>query len=283
MTRLAIACAASVLAVSGAAQAVPCQFNDAQLTFKGTPTDQAKCLLRPVAKWGKVGPPLIQLPPTLSALIGTTPTIAVEKLSARSVVAGLPADILQHPVSRARGGEPTAPFARYFVIHDTSSPWLGDKSFPPDLDTNPQQINLNQFLGPNAVAHAFVSRTGIIHFGHDFAVPWRATKREKVIGEASKGLFLHVENIQPRRRDPSGGSKNDAIAPMPGLSAAQYDSLALLYAIASVRAKTWLVPAYHAALDEGISDAHDDPQNFSLNAFDQAVQRLVETLRTQPR
>src|SRR5215467_4804284 len=32
-------------------------------------------------------------------------------------------------------------------------------------------------------------------------------------GPSSKGLFLHVENVQPRRRDPAGGPKNDAIAP----------------------------------------------------------------------
>lgn len=38
--------------------------------------------------------------------------------------------------------------------------------------------------------------------GHDFSVPWRATKFEnKVVGIPAKGLFVHAELIQPRKRD----------------------------------------------------------------------------------
>lgn len=279
--KTATALALGLLAAT-VAQAQPCRFDTATLSFVGTPVEQARCLLRPVAKWGRLGPPLTQLPPTLASILGTQPAIAPDKLAPLINAAGLPPATMNGPVSRARGGAASAPAARYFVIHDTSSPWLGNDPFPTDLDSNPGRITLDGFLGPNAVAHAFIGRTGVVRFGHDFAVPWRATKREHVIGEASKGLFLHVENIQPRRRDPAGGSKNDAIAPTPGLSAAQYDRLALLYIVASVRAHQWLVPAFHAALDDGISDAHDDPQNFDLPSFDQAIARHLNAMGAGP-
>ena len=52
--------------------------------------------------------------------------------------------------------------------------------------------------------------------------------------------------IQPRRTGARGG---DSRSPDPAFSPAQYDRLALLYTIASVRAGRWLIPAFHAALD----------------------------------
>ena len=51
------------------------------------------------------------------------------------------------------------------------------------------------------------------------------------------------------------------------------------YVMASRRAGTWLIPAFHAAIDEGISDGHDDPQHFSLEAFDMALTSLLQALR----
>jgi hypothetical protein len=276
--RRIVSFAVCALIIAGPARAEPCAFNQSRLSFEGTAIEQAQCLLRRVEKWGHLGPQLTQLPPALNGLLGTTPSIKKDKLAQKLKSAGLDASMLTRPVSRAKGGAASAPFARYFVIHDTSSPWLGDKAFPPGIDSDPSLFKLDTYIKPDAVAHAFVGRTGLIRFGHDFSVPWRATKREKAIGLASKGLFLHIENIQPRRREPSGGPKNDAIAPIPGLSPAQYDSLALLYVAASHRAKSWLIPAFHAALDEGISDGHDDPQNFDLAAFDEALARLLQSV-----
>lgn len=87
-----------------------------------------------------------------------------------------------------------------------------------------------------------------------------------------------MELIQPRRRDPSGGANNDAFAPEPGFTAKQLDRLALLYVAASVRRGRWLLPAFHAAVDAGIPDAHDDPQNFDLGGWLASVQRLVVEL-----
>ena len=68
---------------------------------------------------------------------------------------------------------------------------------------------------------------------------------------------------------------------MPGFTLQQYDKLALLYAMASARAGSWLIPAYHAAWDEGIADGHDDPQNFDLAAFAGALTTLRAALTTQ--
>jgi hypothetical protein len=165
------------------------------------------------------------------------------------------------------------------VIHDASSPWLGDREFPSDINTSPNINNLRQYAVKDPVAHVFTNRRGEMLVGHNLSVPWRATKLEREVGIRSKGMFIHVESIQPRRRDPSDGPKNDAVAPEPGFTQEQYNRLALLYVVASCRASVWLIPAFHAAIDEGISDAHDDPQNFDLSKFDTALGQLLTNMR----
>jgi hypothetical protein len=71
---------------------------------------------------------------------------------------------------------------------------------------------------------------------------------------------------------------NDLVAPLPGFTDAQYAQMALLYAAASARRGDWLIPAFHAALDEGIPGAHDDPQHFEIARFAAALARLRDTL-----
>jgi hypothetical protein len=260
-----------------------CRFDRAALTFAGTPVEQARCLLRPVEKWGKIGSALPDLPPWLADRVGeavdVAPDVLRERLRLLQISEATVGGSLEAPVSRAQGGESDAPLARYFVIHDTSAPWIRDEEFPADIDHSPAMNDLGHYAGPNAVAHLFVNRKGGTLAGHDLSTPWRATKLEtRVAGVPAKGLFLHIELVQPRRRDPRGGLKNDAIAPTPGFTPAQYEKLALLYVVASVRAGNWLVPAFHATLDEGISDAHDDPQHFDLVRFDTAVSDFVRGL-----
>ena len=75
-------------------------------------------------------------------------------------------------------------------------------------------------------------------------------------------------------RDPGGGANNDAFSPSPGFTAQQLDRLALLYVAASVRRGQWLLPAFHAAIDAGIPNAHDDPQNFDLDGWLASLERL---------
>ena len=152
------------------------------------------------------------------------------------------------------------------MIHDTSGPNYGGRPWPANLDDHPKINNLRRFWCSDGwvVAHVVINRRGAMLLGHDLAEPWRATKFERAtaFGTALKGLFLHVELVQPRRRAPGRGRRNDAQAPTPGFSAAQYDRLALVYTVASVRAGAWLIPAFHAPIDAHIRGGHDDPQKF---------------------
>jgi hypothetical protein len=281
----------SVALLATAASADPivgaCRFDVAALAFQGSPATQAACLLRHPGRGGVLPAAPARLPRALRSRLDRPVRLDIAAVARVARMRGLPADFvdrLADPVSTARDGDPTAPSARYFVIHDTSEPYLGAAAaFPADIDASDAVNDLTHYLGSNAVAHVFTNRRGEMVVGHDFSVPWRATQLEsKVIGLPAKGLFLNVENQQPRRADPAGPPGNDRIAPVPGLSPAQYDTLAMVYIVASVRAGRWLIPAFHAAIDEGIPNAHDDPQNFDLAAFDRAVSRALEAIGRSP-
>jgi hypothetical protein len=256
----------------------PCGFDVVALKFAGDALAQARCLLRPVAAGGVVAPQPAVLPATLADLIGQpVGDLGIRLrawLAARHIGDAAIGGSVDAPLSHGRDDDPAAPAARYFVLHDTSTPWLGDAtSFPADGDAS---LNvLAGFAGPDAVAHMFVDRNGQTLLGHDYRTPWRATQFEsRAIGLAARGLFLHNEFAQPRRRDPAGGPHNDLIAPTPGFTDAQYAQMALLYAAASARRGDWLIPAFHAALDEGAIGAHDDPQHFEMDRFAGALEQL---------
>jgi hypothetical protein len=259
-----------------------CRFDAASLFFVGTAKEQAQCLLRSVAKFGHVSTSPAMLPANLGQLIGNqvrvSPDVVRGAIRSMGLSEAAVGGSLDQGLSHGRGGSASAPQARYFVIHDTSSPWFGDRPFPSDIDTAQSVNNLRQYAVNDPVAHMFINRGGEMLVGHQLSVPWRATKLEREIGIPSKGMFIHVELIQPRRRDPTGGPRNDAIAPDPGFAQQQYDRLALLYVVASSRSGVWMVPAFHAAIDEGTSDAHDDPQNFDLSKFDASLGQLIAAL-----
>ena len=266
------------LAAIAAPAAANCGFDVAALSFAGTPLIQAQCLLRHVGRGGVKGP-AVPLPPTLTALIGTATAVDAARYARFVVRHGLQTLATAAPVSRAGDNDPASPPARYFVIHDTSTPWLGDAPFPRGMNHLAAINDISAYAnGPNAVAHVFNSREGVLTIGHDFAVPWRATKLERGVGVRAKGLFLHIETLQPRRRDGAGPRGNDTIAPVPGFTRVQYRRLAQLYTVASIRAGTWLIPGFHAAVDDGIADAHDDPQNFELSRLDRALARVVRRI-----
>src|SRR5262249_12670392 len=73
-----------------------------------------------------------------------------------------------------------------------------------------------------------------------------------------------------------------AVAPEPGFTAATMERLALCYVAASLRSGTWMIPAFHCALDLGISDGHDDPQNFDLFQWGGALEKVVNEIPRQP-
>jgi hypothetical protein len=263
-----------------------CEFDAATLSFRGTPADQARCLMRGVDSSRNLGPELESLPPGLATRVGADTGLPPrEILSAYLSKQGLEWDFaayLWQPLSRANDNDPDAPMARYFVIHDTSGPNYGSRSFPADIDDTSRINDLTHFecSDGHGKAHVVVNRVGGMLLNHELATPWRETKFEQAgnFSGALKGLFLHTELVQPRRSASRRG-RDDALAPNPGFTAAQYDRLALLYTIASVRAGRWLIPAFHAALDADIPNGHDDPLNFDVASFAASLDRLVAGLQ----
>ncbi len=271
------------------AQDTPCPFDQSSLSFAGTPLEQATCLLRPVRRGGHLDAPLKKLPPPLNRIIGTR--IMVEKaVLRRYLVAHDIAEMdiggsLDESLSPATLPNGSIVPARYFVMHDVSTPNYLDKPFPPNIDEAGWEWNdLRKRWANSKVAHVFVNRLGnsttVVGFGSALPEKRYGTKfaRDR-LHESAKGLQIHVELVQPRRSDPGAKPGNDAIAPSPGFTEAQMDRLALLYIAASLRSGEWLVPAYHAAVDAGIPDAHDDPQNFDLNLWSKRLDTVLRQLK----
>ena len=264
----------------------PCSFDPQSMSFRGEPVEQAKCLMRGMDATRNLSPALESLPPALASRIGADAGLpAREVLSAFLSKQDLEWDFAAHlwqPLSRANDNDSNAPIARYFVIHDTSGPSFGRRPFPADIDVDRKINNLENFKCPDGwgKAHVVVNRSGGMLLDHEFGIPWRETKFERAVNFAGalKGLFVHVEMIQPRR---SAGRRwrNDAQTPNPSFTAAQYDRLALLYVIASVRAEHWLIPAFHAAIDANIRNGHDDPLNFDVESFANSLDGIVEKLQ----
>ena len=264
----------------------PCRFDPLTMSFSGEPMMQAKCLMRGMDASRNLVPTLESLPAALAERIGGDTGLPTrEALSAFLSKQNLEWDFAAHlwqPLSRGNDNDPAAPMARYFVMHDTSGPSFGRRAFPADIDVNPKINNLAQFKCSDGwgVAHVVINRTGQMLLNHDFATPWRATKFERAVNFAGalKGLFVHVEMIQPRRS--AGRSRwNDAQTPDPSFTSAQYDRLALLYVIASVRAGHWLVPAFHAPIDAHIPNGHDDPLNFNIASFAESLDGVMSKLQ----
>jgi hypothetical protein len=265
-----------------------CAFDSETLSFAGTPVEQAMCLMRGMDSSRNLEPRLQSLPHALSERIGqTTGLPSRATLNDYLSLLGLEGefgDFLWLPVSRAHDNDLVAPMARYFVIHDTSGPNFGRRSFPDDIDGGGKVNDLRNFECHDGwgKAHVVISRTGELLLVHDYSTPWRETKFEQAaeFGGALKGLFLHNEMIQPRRSAPGRGRRNDARSPDPPFTAAQYDRIALLYVIASVRAEHWLIPAFHAAIDAQIPNGHDDPLNFNIDNFANSLDAVMAKLGT---
>lgn len=266
-----------------------CRFDAASRSFGGTAAEQAACLTRQVLFRGRIGDATIT--DNLAQRAGQPTGITVERLGTYTAGLGLLPVML--------GGPFQAPVdASYFVIHDTSAPncsALGATA--PSCPVRGQMpANRDQagwaaavgYLGhprqaPRRLAHAFTNRIGESITEVDFRIPFATTKFEQCVdAQAKSGAFVGVENIQPRTGVPPAPSDrrsvNDRIAPDPGFTAAQYDRLALLYVVASVRHRRWLIPAFHAVIDHHYLNGHDDPQNFDMQAFSAAVDRHIERL-----
>ncbi len=262
-------------------------------SFRGPDVEQAKCLLRRVRKYGEVDREPATLPPLLERLIGhaTAPTVTAESLGRYLAANGIREEDIGGALSRRVSVTNGGVSAAYFIIHDTSDPPFESRDpFPPaGMDTPAWRGNdFQRYLHPTGcrarrrnprarcepVAHVFINRVGQSVTGHDFSQGWRSTQYENQ-SVARRGLFLAVENIQPRRKDARG---IDAEAPDPGFTDAQLDRLALVYVAASVRRGRWLIPAFHGVIDIGVG-THDDPQNFDLGRWAERLDALLQSVR----
>jgi hypothetical protein len=251
----------------------PCAFSEANLQFAGTPVQQAACLLRKVKVVGNVDDAMATLPQLLIDTVGKPVNFTRDQLQAyldrKGIAAGDVGGSLDKGVSVTSNGTK----ARYFVIHDTSDE-LDQNSFPANVNEASWPAN-NLAKRTTNSAHIFINRLGQSVTGHNYAQAWRATKRERK--PIMKGLFLHHENVQPRIK---GSFRFAAVGPQPGYTAPQLERLAVCYHAASLRAGNWLIPAFHCVLDLGISDGHDDPQNFDLFQWAAAVEKVSSEVRS---
>jgi hypothetical protein len=251
--------------------------------FGSTDTDAlARCLLRPVLRGGNLGPTPAALPAPLDTLIGRPMSVDVAKLrsylQAHGIAEGDIGGALAHDLTKVR----------YFVIHDTSSPEISAATFPSNINepTWPAN-NLNNWVHSNVPTHVFVNRVGESKTKANFNAIVRGTKyelgrdlpsgpqRNHAVAERA-GQFVHIEQIQPRRK--SNPHTFFDLAPQPGMTQKQLDRLAVLYVAASVRAGRWLLPAFHCALDTPIPDAHDDPQGFDTGVWLGSLRALLSEL-----
>ena len=126
-----------------------CSFDAETLSYAGTPVQQAMCLMRGMDATRNLLPPLHSLPPALAKRVGqTTPLPSRAVLADYLATLGLEGefgDFLWSPVSRAHDNDVAAPIARYFVIHDTSGPNFGRRSFPDDIDGGGKVNDLRNF------------------------------------------------------------------------------------------------------------------------------------------
>ena len=245
-------------------------------TFNSTApaAEQARLLLRKVMLTGRCSSELPVLDSTFAARVGQGCSITRDQvrsyLNQYHINEWEVGGTIDLPLCATQGGET----ARYMVIHDTSYPRY-KKGFPNNINDDSWEWNrLNRWL--TNVTHIFVNRVGDSKTVTPFHEGMTATKLERyVMGDAaSRGLYLHIELIQPRAELKGYGRHNDCDAPSPGFSDAQYDRLALLYTIASVRKGEYLIPGFHACVDQGIKYAHDDPQNFELSKFFTALNKV---------
>ena len=288
-----------------------CNFDINSLSFGGTSIEQARCLLRRVKSKGELEQQV--LPNLLEKIIDQPVQVIKEslreylrtKVIEESEIGGS----LDKPISKGRSNDPSAPLARYFVIHDTSMPNLCEaNTFPDNINDADWIWNGIKWNDPrkrlytdSEAAHLYIMRDGksVAPQGRTFETPWRATKLEKT-SVKTRGMFLHIENVQPRHCHPDSIKSgtcvkivkntktgkdekqcNDNIAPEIGFPEPQLERLALAYIAASVRRGKWLIPAFHAAIDKGISGGHDDPQNFELQKWADKICLILKELKAE--
>ena len=273
------ACAATVVAIvpmpTHAQSIGGCRFDTGTLRFAGTVQQTAACLLQKVRKRGS-GSDAQEVPGWLQERMMTPVGFTAAQLQALAASRGV--ELAEVTGTLAKGD---ASNVRYFVIHDTSSPEIQSASneFPANIDLETYSGNrLTGWTGLPGRVNLLINRAGRSRLTTDWhdSRTRPATKIEQnSLVPASRSLFVHVENIQPRIK-PQGTWA--WVAPTPGLSAAQEERLAFAYIVASYRAGRWLIPAYHFNIDQGLPNGHDDPQNMDLASWVARIAALEASL-----
>ena len=157
-----------------------CGFDQATMSFHGDGVEQARCLMRGMDETRNLGAQMAMMPAPLADRVGNEAGLPTrEALSTYLSKLDLEWDFAQYlwlPVSRANDNDPTAPMARYFVIHDTSGPNFGHRAFPEEVDNGNSKINsLNKFKCSDGwgKAHVVINRSGDMLLNHELAIPWR--------------------------------------------------------------------------------------------------------------
>lgn len=245
-------------------------------------TSQAKCFLRRVRVYGKPDPtPLTSLPPNLSAVVGRKFTIEKRLIRKYLEKNTITEKEIGGDLDQALAANDEGLPAFYFIIHDTSD-LLRGTSFPSNI--NDANSSLNKRIvrvdkDGNPIAHVFINRVGASETQVEFAEPFVTTKFQReteALRKIRRGLFLGVELIQPRLNDSEG---IDSISPEPGFTDSQLKRLALVYIAASARRGRWLIPVFHATVDFGLKEAHDDPQHFKLDTWDKMIGTLLKEIK----
>lgn len=256
------------------------EFDKAKMEYKGTKSAQAKMLMRHIEIWGKITEKEAKLDTAflnlLSIKVGVTKEQLQKYLSSKNITNNEIGGDINSPVSHIIVSGKKI-FAKYFVIHDVSSP-VYKNDFPSNINDESWSFN-NVSKWTKKVTHVYLTRTGKSKAVADFSEGLRATKFElKTLGTQSRGLYIHIELVQPRVYPP-GNEKNAPVAPKPGFTDAQYDRLALLYICSSFRKNEWLVPAFHANIDQKLNDSHDDPQNFETKKFTDKILEVLSEIK----
>src|ERR1700681_1738340 len=152
----------------------PCPFLDQALQFKGSPVEQAQCLLRKVKVGGNVDDTPAAIPQLLMDIVGTPTGFNRDQFQAYLTRKGISPKDIGGPLDKGVSATPSGKKALYFMLHDTSDEVSGN-SFPPNINgaSWPPNNFANQPIGN---AHVFINRLGQSATGHDYSVPWRATK-----------------------------------------------------------------------------------------------------------
>ncbi|MDT0176592.1 hypothetical protein Q9R34_11145 [Enterobacter sp. BRE11] len=257
-----------------------CKFDSQTQSFKGNSAEQAECLLRFIPQ-GNGSLKESTITPFLKNLVGKKapdPISLMKFISRRNI-----------NENDLGGSLNTTIGANYFIIHDTSYPKCStansycppNNSFPPDMNSDSWLFN-KTFDNNSKNAHVYTNRVGASKKVRDFSQGMETTKFEVCTNPKVKsGLFVGVENIQPRRdskKHKEFKPGNGYEGPTPGFTDIQYERLALIYTAASVRRAIWLIPAFHGVIDHYYYDGHDDPQNFDTVTFSKKVEEIRDEI-----